>query len=349
MTNYLNVTKQRVIYFDVLTILSAIGVVSLHSVETFYSFRLDTSWYIVAFIQCLFSFCVPIFFMISGANLIGYQTRYSTKRFVEKRLINVFLPFIVWGILWYLFNGLFLRYYDIGIIDFLSRLTYGQIEPILWFLYAIISLYVLTPFLSLLATQKKGSLYLLGIFFLFFFSKSIIWLPYDLLHRPIPLLLNLVEGNQYLAYYVLGFLLTKKEYLKNIKSRYLIFMFLCVTTFTFLSTVYLSSQRGEIVQSFYIFSSPFCYLASVLLWTVVSRIKFTSWSSVWIKGILSVSGCCFGIYIIHLIIQRIIQQLDIFNLSNAFWFLCLIPINFIVSFLLIFILKKIPVIKKLIP
>lgn len=58
------------------------------------------------FIEALFYFAVPVFFMLTGATLINYRKRYGTGTFFKKRLLKTLVPFIIWsiiGICWSIF------------------------------------------------------------------------------------------------------------------------------------------------------------------------------------------------------------------------------------------------------
>ena len=49
----------------------------------------DAEWLIDVVYQSLCIFAVPVFFMISGANLLGYRKKYDTKTFFVKRFKKV--------------------------------------------------------------------------------------------------------------------------------------------------------------------------------------------------------------------------------------------------------------------
>ena len=79
-------TQSRIVYYDVLNIISCMAVVMLHSNGYIHEFIKDDYWGIHVAIDTLFFFAVPVFFMLSGANLISYRTKYSTKVFINKRI-----------------------------------------------------------------------------------------------------------------------------------------------------------------------------------------------------------------------------------------------------------------------
>jgi len=71
---------------------ACLGVIILHTNRIFWSFPSGHLWYTANFLETFFYWPVPVFFMISGASLIDYRERYSTKIFFEKRLQRTLIP-----------------------------------------------------------------------------------------------------------------------------------------------------------------------------------------------------------------------------------------------------------------
>ena len=76
----------RVIYFDILNIIACLAVVFLHCNGGVHGFSNTRLWkeYLVIEVVCYFA--VPIFIMISGATLMQYRKRYTSKQFFLKRI-----------------------------------------------------------------------------------------------------------------------------------------------------------------------------------------------------------------------------------------------------------------------
>ena len=87
-------------YITVLSVLSAISVVFLHTNGVFWNFSTERYWITSNIIECFFYFAVPCFFMITGINLIDYQEKYTTKQYFYKRFEKTFVPFFVWSMIW---------------------------------------------------------------------------------------------------------------------------------------------------------------------------------------------------------------------------------------------------------
>lgn len=84
---------KKVNYITLLSVISAIAVVILHTNE-FWIFSTEKYWETANIIECVFYFAVPIFFMISGITLIDYRDRYDTKEFLKRRIKKTVIPFI---------------------------------------------------------------------------------------------------------------------------------------------------------------------------------------------------------------------------------------------------------------
>lgn len=85
MDNSLVKSKDRIIYFDVLNIAATFGVIMLHCNGLAHTYSETLAWYQALLVEVLIYWPVPIFFMLSGATLIGYRERYTTVDFFKKK------------------------------------------------------------------------------------------------------------------------------------------------------------------------------------------------------------------------------------------------------------------------
>ena len=91
--------KKRIHYLSLMSIISAFAVVMLHTNGCFWSFSTERYWVTANIIESVMYFAVPVFFMITGATLIDYRERYSTKQYVEKRIQKTVVPFLIWSVI----------------------------------------------------------------------------------------------------------------------------------------------------------------------------------------------------------------------------------------------------------
>lgn len=80
------VKKDRIVYFDILNILSIIAVIALHCNGIVHNFstKYSTAWATSLIVECVCYWAVPIFLMLSGANLIKYRKNMIQRHFLKK-------------------------------------------------------------------------------------------------------------------------------------------------------------------------------------------------------------------------------------------------------------------------
>ena len=71
--------SKRVLYFDILNILAIISVIALHHSGIVHANPNIRAWNTSLIVECLCYFAVPVFIMLSGANLLTYRDKYDTK------------------------------------------------------------------------------------------------------------------------------------------------------------------------------------------------------------------------------------------------------------------------------
>ena len=77
----------RVIYFDILNVVAAFGVVAMHFNGLVHAYMPTWDWVQAHAVDCLFYWAVPVFFMLSGSTLMDYRDRYTTKE--SERLVRL--------------------------------------------------------------------------------------------------------------------------------------------------------------------------------------------------------------------------------------------------------------------
>lgn len=163
--------KKRFVFVDVLNVVACIAVVLLHTSLSVFVPSRTLMWAANAVAQAIAIFATPVFFMISGMNLLNYRQKYSTSVFFRKRLLRTGRALLVGSLACYIILCLFPRAFygaqsfegAFGLKDFVKRFLTNQINDTYWFLYSIIYLYILTPLLSLAAGRKRILEYLIGL------------------------------------------------------------------------------------------------------------------------------------------------------------------------------------------
>lgn len=81
-------SSQRLLWIDVLNIMACIGVVALHSTTARYTGHATMSWLWTEFVHVAISWPVPVFFMISGCNLLSPRMGGGEKVCLKKNSQN---------------------------------------------------------------------------------------------------------------------------------------------------------------------------------------------------------------------------------------------------------------------
>jgi surface polysaccharide O-acyltransferase-like enzyme len=139
------------------------------------------------FSDIVVSFClvsVPIFVMVSGMLLLDEgKWDESPKSFFLKRFNRVVIPFVAWSILysfWKLRFDVYHGHFLSPISAFIHDFPMGNVSPHLWFFYALIPVYAITPILR--ACMKKANKRHLMFFLILWFVAYAVYLQvYDLI------------------------------------------------------------------------------------------------------------------------------------------------------------------------
>lgn len=116
--------------------------------------------------------------MISGANLLDYAEKYSTRIFLEKRCKRVVLPFVIWSIVAVIIRACWGEIqFDTGIKSVIKQLIDLSINNgcmfggVFWFFYMIIILYLTIPFFAEIPKANRklvyGSMIIMAFMYLF--------------------------------------------------------------------------------------------------------------------------------------------------------------------------------------
>lgn len=351
MEKKLNIKSNRVVYFDALNILAIIAVVALHMNGIVHLNPTIRAWNTSLIIECIMYWAVPVFMMISGATLMNYREKYDTKTFFRKRFIKVLVLFIFWAIFmfaWLIATGkLNLSEYN-GIKDWLNAFFSNKEQSIYYFMFEILGVYLTMPLISLL-TKKEYRKTLWFIVVLYFIFNGLI-----------PNILGMFEIywneafairiNGYLIYVILGYLLSTEELSK--KQRIGIYIGACIgLVYRYITTFILSKNAGDVIKLSWGYFSWHCILLSCAVFIFIKNLNLdTKIKSCkireWLKNI---SGCSFGIYLIHMLVKNYVTQ--IFGWNEYAWTYRTIGILvvYLISLGIVFVLKKIPIIKKLVP
>lgn len=277
--------RRRDVALDVLRIIACLMIVIMHSPMP----GLNTSGIVLCGISYLTASGIGLFFMVSGALLLkGYVDKpFDTKAFLRKRFTKILTPLVFWSLVGW---GLEMC----GIAN--TELS------ILWFMYCLAGMYLLTPILSRwlsLASIKEVEFYLL------------LWLvtlciPFVKIFCPI----NesdtswLYYFHGYVGYYVLGFYLQNhlgNDAKTSIGRRTMFILAFVAISIVLPIVLFVLNVEVDFYSVFWYLSITVA-LWCIVWWIIVKRLlknvpKLPNW-------VVELSKLSFGIYLIHILVMR---------------------------------------------
>ena len=197
---------RRMAELDLLRCLAILMVVTLHAAAPLLSdpSLLGTpAWYFCLLLDPFSRTGVPLFFMLSGFLLLRDSRTLQVGPFYRRRLPRLVVPLVLWNLIYALADS-WGTHRPFSLLEYLGSLLDRGCYYHIWFIYLLLGLYLLAPFLKRIVDHASGREVLVLI--------GIILLPTTLLPlldgvspipvRPIPIMLEGLTG-----YFLLGWLL----------------------------------------------------------------------------------------------------------------------------------------------
>lgn len=338
-TTSLNVNFIRVI--------SIFAVVLLHISAAFVIEIKDTTsyeWIIGNLFDSFVRWCVPVFIMLSGYLLLRKDTlNEDSILFYKKRVLRLGIPILIWSCFFLIWG--FLKTKLKGeiepslFINVIKPLINGEPHYHLWFLFMIICLYAVTPLIRkvmLILTEKE--LWIYSFIFLGLSSLEIFFQNVSIK----PFFLNFM---QYIPFFILGYLIGKIQFSKKYFF-YSIIIFLIASLSTFIGTFYIVNNLEYNKYILYDYLSLTTILSSTSIFYILLNITINEQ----VKKISLLAPLTLGIYIIHPLFIESARYLSlkVENYNPILSIPLFTFIIFILSSFLIFILLKIPYIRRIV-
>lgn len=340
--------KNRIVYFDLLNIIACYGVIWLHCSGDAFTFRLDKYWLMSLTIQVIAHWAVPIFFMLTGANLMNYREKYSTRIYFKRRLLRIFVPFLAWSTIYLIWK------YKLGWVEFsnwkqlLSLYLNNGIEGIFWFFYPLLAIYLSMPILAIFSDDKyKRTLHYLTI--LGIVAYSFMPLLPGLFGVSYTGELNPPVIGGYMIYVLLGWIFKNENFSKRIRCLIYgagIVGAICM----FAGTIVLSLKSGVLNDVFWGYMTfPTLFMACAVF-LLVKNCRWRIFENKMIQLVAQkLSASSFGIYLIHIMIINLLLMNGYVNGDSRWWMIFGPAGVYIISVTIVLLCKKIPGIRYLFP
>lgn len=336
-------SKNRILYFDALRIISAFAVIMLHvSADKLYSFHSSTvEWNVFNFYDSISRFGVPVFVMISGSLFLSKPT--NIKRLWKNNILRLTAAFVCWYIV-----------YQIAEIILKSRISMAYH---LWFLPVLITTYMTVPFLKKIAEDDRLLKYFLVLALVFaFIIPQFTEVSRYLNDNIYEYITNLTSQAKfhfllgYTSYFLLGYYLNKAEL--SGRTRLALYI-LCVVGFvgTVIASNRISVFKAGTVTIFYSEFTLNVLFEAVGVFVFVKyalrRLEARLGGFV-LKLIALLSKYSFGIYLVHVLVLELLKRAGITTVS--FNPVLSVPVISAAIFLIFLadsaLLNQIPIIKK---
>lgn len=334
--------KNRIYYLDILRIIAIFGVIVLHVSGSKWDSETGTSWQVLNIYDGLVRFCVPIFFMISGCLILNPAKPLPIKKLYSKNVLRIVIAFVFWSLCFALFFSLTNR---IG--NFMYGFLFGN--PQIWFIYAIIGLYIATPILRRITEDKHLIKYFLIV-------SSIIGVLIPTLQE-ISILekstvftswMNLQLFSGYTFYFLVGYFLSSIITTKHMRV-FIYILGIVGGVVTILGTSLLFAYTGARNEFLFNYLTPNVALQSMAVFVFFKQcFSVKSFSQKTGKIIVKISELTFGVYFVHVYWMMLFSYIGINAVSiNS---ILSVPIAsiliFICSLAVVFAISKLPFINK---
>ena len=208
---------KKIQYLNILRVISMLFVILLHCIKDYIVsvglFNTKT-WWACNVVNSLVRSGVPLFFMISGFLLLSSEKTANFAVFYKKRLVRVLIPFFCWNIIYFVYYS-FANGEGIDLVKFFRELVYNGSAYHFWFVYTMVGIYLLMPFLKRIV-DNCSTKQLIWFFVLAIFAGTIRPFINICLGTDIYIFNVLLDG--YIGYFLLGYILGKIDLSKRTKT-----------------------------------------------------------------------------------------------------------------------------------
>ena len=348
--------QKREIFADLVRTIAIFFVIIIHTTSNCLNVALSNSnilqYNTILVLNTITSIAVALFFMISGCFMIRKNSELDKKYL--KKVLKRFYQLIFWSTIYLLFLKFYMNL-DIDLGYSLKAQFFSSQVTHMWFMYPLLALYLLTPFVSKLyySLSNKQLNYLLIITFLIPLIIKTFLQYFNFMQIP-----QFAVGFSEFGYFILGkYIYDNYEFLREkINILYPII-------FTIIGIILIIVYAKIDIKTFGITDKPFfdysrfpvaLYCISFYTIFVHLKSKLEKIPNILIKIIKNIGTNSGGIYYIHMFVLYLIGNIYIGPLGftscegRVLFMLLGALLYFIISLVIINILKKIPILKELV-
>lgn len=250
---------------------------------------------------------VPIFFMISGGLILDRIKDVDVFKFYRKRVVQFFVLLVVYSVLTNVVK-ISLETGDVwgsiikslidynGVINTEEKLgIYGGARQ-LWFMYSIIQLYLVAPFIAKLLTDSSTKNIIIFTVLCMVFNQVRVTLNtfgygWDFLNR-----LGQDFTGSYLFYFLVGYLIISRDVLKGYNKILLCAISIMLVVIPSYILVSADVQAGKLIGAMHWYNGSIFILLSSVGLLILIKLLFENTR---VRFLEALSLCSFGIYLSH--------------------------------------------------
>ena len=340
------VKKERIWYWDILRIAAVVCLVIRHISTASFDFvePLGPKWWVFNIYGSLVAWMVPVYLMLSGASFLDPSRNISVKTLYTKNIFRMLVAFFAW-------SGLYVVYNIVSGQDNIRpahiMLFEGHFH--LWFLPMIIGIYMLIPVFRLATRTLRGTAYVFFVSLIVSVAlptlQDIGWFPGEELFTGAN---NIGFISAHVCFFFAGYLFHKVDLTK--RQRMILYcLAILATAGVFIGTWRLTLKEMVHNEDMQSDSNLLTGIQGIALFVFVKERCRGKTFSVNVQNALKFySGLTFGVYLVHVMLIAFMDRMGFSPMNyNAGWMiplmLCLVtPL----SFMLTWIIRKIPVVGK---
>lgn len=334
-------------YISFIKIISCFFVILKHTNENYWVLN---QYWVSTNIMTSFSMCgVPLFSLCIGATLLNFNDRYNIYEYWKRRFVKVIIPIMGWNIIFYFYRVYIIKNFKKQKLNFiiLYKIYFdNKLYPIISSLRVFIYGYMTIPLLSYVDKANKNKVYSYCLITLLI-NKSII-----------PYLMNYIQSikiswpynydHGFIIYLFIGYLI--QNYRFKLKFKILIYIFgfigllIRLLNAHYLTMKYKRPNRTEIK---YLNFPIVIYSTSVFLF--IKEYSFLFYKIINKNYINKIGSLTMGPFFLHYIIIWSLPYLFNYNKNSIIYRLFGALFILIICFIITALIKKIPLIKYLVP
>lgn len=236
--------NQRILYLDLLRLVTTFAVILLHvASDEFLAFSHGENWCVATVYDSIVRWCVPVFVMISGVLFLNPNKEITYQEILKKRIPRLFLAYLFWTVFYVLYGFIMTNFENFSILHLVRRTVAGP-HFHLWFLPMLIGVYLLIPMLRRIAHDDQLLRYALIMWIVFVFVSFLQFVEAFKLVKHFYSLFKMNSVVGFSGYFLLGYYLSRHDFSKKQKI-WVYLLGVSGALVTILGTFHISISSGE--------------------------------------------------------------------------------------------------------